>query len=55
METGQKILVVFNDGEKINRKEGTFLLQDDKFLHLRVGKTTHLLPLNLIIRMEASE
>lgn len=55
MEVGKLILVVFEDGEKVNRKEGIFISKDTEFLRLRIGTTVHLIPIKRIVRMEASE
>jgi len=54
MEKNTPILVIFDDGSGIiSKKDGEFLKQDDKFLHLKTGDTTHSIPINRIVRVES--
>ena len=52
MEKNTPILVYFEDGERTSCKSGKFLKQDDKFLHLKIGETTH--SINRIVRVEST-
>ena len=54
MKVNTPIIVFFEDGEKITRKDGKFQKQDDKFLHLKTGDTTHSIPLDRIVRVEST-
>ena len=54
MNINTPLAVFFEDGEKITRKDGKFQKQDDKFLHIKTGETTHSIPLNRIVRLETT-
>lgn len=54
MKINTPIIVIFDDGSgTISKKDGAFIKQDDKFLHLKTGNTTHSIPIGRIVRVES--
>lgn len=50
---GKQVVLFFEDGEKVSRKNGTLKGTDDAFIILEsIDGNTHAIPINRLIRVE---
>ena len=49
---GKKVKIVFDDGEKVNYRDGMLISQSELFFELRTDKGTELIPVARVVRIE---